>query len=875
MTTDELKAALKAAHGEHVAGFSTRFHSVEGLKMVVLADQTRDPIYAEAVILDTVKNKLSSVAFSYPLGQDHEATWRDMQGFIEAWHADPDADWAEKAQSGETRANSVEVAPAANIVRRLGLFKRDPDVGNESYEILRMGIEQKHGADADAILDRTKFVAFENARLQRSLSEFAGALKIHADAFSSLQALEDFTWRELEFYGRLDKRGGLRRQAAKTYPILARFFANNSNFTRQVIEREQSLNEALAASFKIKEASLKRLNGKTWSSHGLRDAELLQALSDIPPDWFPKTEQDWESFCILIKTVGREIAPLFEDISDKPLDVLFKGAKGNWREFHERCATSFLDTRPPQGLDQEIGGTLMKRTDFKGLAKAKAASEEEFLAKREKEMERFTIQSDEVRSDALAWMARCVDAYVDTPAPADLDPKIAKAAMQQADFGGLWRAKCASPEEFAAKIERDLAGFEVKGDDVRAAMHEWMQERVVAIFGTEPPSDLSREISSPLMTRLDFEALKEARASSQKEFDDALKSELGRFAIELEDMQDATREWMERRVTPDLSEDNMKLAANSTRDMVTFVRNHLVIPAAALAADNLGNIDKIVIRAHQRRKCAEVAARLLFLPDSNNAGAGKAITNIFESTRSFLNDMGRITRSIFDESLNLDIVDVPQGHWPKLFNGQVETPVPGFYFEALTSEEQLIEEAKALSHCVDGYGPSCRNGGHIIAFRKRTAREDNLGHAHKGYQHIGTMEIIAPERRGAELLVRQFFGRGNGYFSPATRRLKDWLLMRLNNDQIKVNWDTIDAFQSGRKDAIPNEVHRICGYNWKKEKDVSKALGALKGLLHKSVTKEAKNAGDLIEHDVMLSAIGAVDMIYGAEAKAAARAPAM
>lgn len=877
MRKEDIAAAGKTAHAQHVGTYDARVHQATGMKAVIMADMTKAPIYAEAFILDTEKGKLSSVAFSMPITASVNESWRAMQTFVEAWHAAPDADWTAPAKDGAARrVQDVRPAPAAGIIRRLGLFGQDAIIGRESFMAFEEGLRQAHGDQADAILekvDRERFIKVENARLRRGLAEFVGDIKIHREALTALQAVDDFGWRELEFYGLMNERGKFRRQAAATYPLLARFFANNSNFTRQIIEKQAPLNAAMAERFKIKEKALKPLQGKTWPTHGLRDADLLQAVSSIPPDWFPKTEEDWASFCILVKTIGREIGMMFEGLAENPLDILFKGAKGNWREFHERCATAFLDTRPPQGLDAGLSAGLMKKTDFKALAKAKAASDEELATKIKTETARFMIEADDVRTKALAWMKRCVSACADTQPPADLAPDIAQAAMEQLDFGALWKAKSGSSEDFEAKVAEDVERLKIKDEKLQAATRDWMKDRIEAIFGTAPPNELQRDVSSLLMTRLDFAGAVEAMEGPQAEFDAKLQTELSRFVLDDKDMRSQVEEWMVRRVTPDMSEENMKLAASSTREMLVFVRDHLVLPAAALAAQNLGNVEKFVIRSHQMQKCGEVATRLLFLPDSENLGAGKAAPNILETTRSFLNNMTQITGAIFNEDLNLDMVEVPEGHWPRLFNGQIESPAQGYYFEPLTNEEQLKEEGKALSHCVGGYGQTCRNGGHIVAFRKRVERFDALGKAHQQYQHVGTMEITKPKGRGYQFVARQFFGRGNGYFDEGTRRIGDWLLMQLTTGQIKVNWETIEAYQAGRQDAVPNEVHRICGYDWTKEVDVSSAMSAMKPLLHKAVNKEARNAGDLIGHDVMLPAIGAIDMIYGAQVKS--RAPAI
>lgn len=189
---------------------------------------------------------------------------------------------------------------------------------------------------------------------------------INEETVTCLRAVEDLTWGDYNFYNETEQKGLMRKQAAQMYPLLAGIMARRFTL-KMAIDQMKPLVEAIEKSFTppltkenpepkplLTKAALSRLRGIGFSTSGVAPEKLGQAISQLPPDWFPKkTEdwkpEDWKAFCDLTATVGTWM----KDVTGTPLSMLYEGCAGKWGDLRDRIVRSFADTRPPGGADED------------------------------------------------------------------------------------------------------------------------------------------------------------------------------------------------------------------------------------------------------------------------------------------------------------------------------------------------------------------------------------------------------------------------------------------------------------------------------------------------------------------------------------------
>lgn len=197
-----------------------------------------------------------------------------------------------------------------------------------------------------------------NRSVQALLTEAIAPVMVAIDqgALRALRAAPAFSRSDFSFYATKDERRGLlRRQAADVYPILAGVMARNLR-AKLAIDRAEPLAEALTSALGQRKdcvpvfgkALLRRLQGLEWPlREGIGPEWLGEKLSVIPPEWFPKTPEDWEAFLTVADGLGRNLPQVlgvgFED--------LVAGCGGKWKDFLKRIAKAYTDTRPPENLD--------------------------------------------------------------------------------------------------------------------------------------------------------------------------------------------------------------------------------------------------------------------------------------------------------------------------------------------------------------------------------------------------------------------------------------------------------------------------------------------------------------------------------------------
>ncbi|EPX84037.1 hypothetical protein [Salipiger mucosus] len=749
-TTKDLVADVYARHKENL--IAETMDTNGGIALVV-SDLERKPAHVRVLAFDEEKKRLDSFGFL----ENNRMQRQDLR-------LQKVKEQARKlADAGEARSSMADFQPypASDSIRDFGLFGKDPEIGEVAFSAFETRVRSElDRPDADAVLEnfqKDKFVAAETRRLRKPLADF-GVDPIHKDAVRVLDALDTYDWKTLRFYGGDDERGLYRRQAAEIYPLLADFFAHNSSFSRQVIQKQKPLNAELAKVFGVKEKSLKRLRGVAWNTNGLSVSEIVDHASAIPPDWFPKDEDEWNAFTTVSKTIGRRLKNALGELTDRPLDVLYKGSKGQWQEFHRRCAQAFMDTRPPQGIDPDFEKQMKETIDWKKVEKAAKRGDEDYRSAVGRQLSKLEFSDQELRDDVRDWML------------------------------GLYR--------------------------------------------------------------------------------------------------------------PDMSEHNLQTAVDQTMEMVEFVRNHVVMPAAATAVTRVGNIDDICIAGNQFHAARNTAMQLLFMPDLENPSSGKTAPNIFENTRYYLNDLARITANTIGDGLDVNsLQSLPEGHWPRLFGGNPQAP-NGIYFESLTCTDELVAEGnngrnadgtEGLRHCVGGYTHQCQSGfQHIVSLRRACEIEDpRTGQRRQSFQRLATVQFDKIENFSRPLKRRQFYAVRDTRPTDDMRAALEWFEQSVRAEDLALNQDQIQEYMAANGEIVMlDEVEGICGYKWKEPENINNAMMAVGRLVHRAVTKDVRSIDDLVQHPVLKPTVGSIDPIYGAtmhdipdrpepEPEAAADAPVM
>jgi hypothetical protein len=329
-------------------------------------------------------------------------------------------------------------------------------------------------------------------------------------ALEALASAESFHWKDYSFYAETGEKGAIRRAAAAHFPLFATFFVARFSvrmaIDAQVTEKrrneeyllsdeyrdklttpterngqtrtleewmradgrdpqtpwqlsEKTVRQALQGGFGKREEDgqpnvpmhvFTNLRGVSWPTGGLPIERVVTALSELPPDWMPKTRLDWDAFCDLTATVGR----LLPSLSGTPLRVLYEGCGGKWAELRERMIRAFADTRPPEGATEADAAILERDIDWEALKTLPASKVDAAALTAAEALE--GIGDNITRTDIATWAARRVA------------PDVSRDAL---------RGACQETEEmvdaFAAKVVLPLAAHE-------ASEHTGAQEHMLA-----------------------------------------------------------------------------------------------------------------------------------------------------------------------------------------------------------------------------------------------------------------------------------------------------------------------------------------------------------------------------------------------------------
>ena len=297
----------------------------------------------------------------------------------------------------------VKELSAQRAINYFGLSKQPIEFATYSVEEFIGKLKRRNPKiDFNSVIDKDALIIQEENRINKVLDLFRN-IPFSNEAKNSLKACDDFTWGSYYFYSEGGENGKLRRQAAEVYPMLADFISKNSVFVRRTIQKKQPLNEGLAKLLSISEKTLRKFQGKSWSNNGVDIKSLIYAANEIPVDWFPKNESEWNSFCILTKTVRNFIGDEYKPLIDNPSEVLYKSSKGQWLEFHKRCALAYVDTRPPEGTPKEYGDNY-KRIDSADIEKLNQESIENAKQFIEKGVEKIGVPEGVNKEDIIDWV---------------------------------------------------------------------------------------------------------------------------------------------------------------------------------------------------------------------------------------------------------------------------------------------------------------------------------------------------------------------------------------------------------------------------------------------------------------------------------------
>ncbi|MFC4236106.1 PcfJ domain-containing protein [Thalassospira xianhensis] len=276
------------------------------------------------------------------------------------------------------RMDSLETMNFGEGLRAFGLLGTVSHSAWQSVTNFVEGLPEKHIA---ARIPLSELMVSEQRRFE------AGGLRqvretLNDEALFALRACDTFLWRDYEFYAAEGNLGKFRGQAAGVYPLLASYFVQRPSLKR-AIDDQQSLTDAVIAAFGknkrgevvVTKGLLNRMRNVDWPLNGIPVDTMVYALSQIPPEWFPSDEAEWEAFCDITATVGHFFLKA-EDDSSFDAKSLFAGCGGKWVQFRERIANAYTNTRPPEG-STEITVKFFEQAvswdELRGLPRQKVA----------------------------------------------------------------------------------------------------------------------------------------------------------------------------------------------------------------------------------------------------------------------------------------------------------------------------------------------------------------------------------------------------------------------------------------------------------------------------------------------------------------------
>jgi len=177
------------------------------------------------------------------------------------------------------------------------------------------------------------------------------------EALDALACIGTFDHAAYEFYAMAEgPRREARLQAASAYPLFAAEIVRQPA-VKFAIDGRRPLQDKLERAFGVDQEGrfyltrplMKRFQGLTQPDNGIDVDVLVRTLSQVPPDWFPRDDAEWDAFCDLADEGFRHFGPAVGERADK----LCPSAAGKWAATRARIAKAAASTFPPDDLDEE------------------------------------------------------------------------------------------------------------------------------------------------------------------------------------------------------------------------------------------------------------------------------------------------------------------------------------------------------------------------------------------------------------------------------------------------------------------------------------------------------------------------------------------
>lgn len=250
--------------------------------------------------------------------------------------------------------NSTELS-VYSAYESLGLMEGMNTFAKKSVDSFLYKVKLETGSDMSELIDRDILQRHESERLvSTNKKQFLDLLPNDDEFTSFIKKHPDLTGSAVNYYLQEGERGRLRREMSTAYPFLAEEISRNPSFDAKYIQGKLSKELPLMQMFGISKSVLRHCSSLPLDTYGVDKRKILIALNEIPVDWIPKSDADWRSFCLLVKHFHQTLSPFLPVETHTPASILFAGAGGKWTDYHKSIVKNYIDSRPPEGLEDKV-----------------------------------------------------------------------------------------------------------------------------------------------------------------------------------------------------------------------------------------------------------------------------------------------------------------------------------------------------------------------------------------------------------------------------------------------------------------------------------------------------------------------------------------
>ena len=249
--------------------------------------------------------------------------------------------------NGVTNAAMVAMDPdgrlfAASLSVEGAITADTPWTPVESREPAQWAYSMLTGQPSEALMDVLGIPHVERDELAEDL--FAEAAEsaaetmptLNTDALKAMASAPEKRLSTYDFLAVAGDRGLYRRQAAAAYPVFADLLNLNLK-TKMAIDGKKSLTDILipilseTAERPVGNALLKRFAQAPALPEGMRLAPVIAFASQVQPDWFPKSPEEWTAFYTVAYALMEDLA-----VPADSLPAILAGSGGKWTQLVER-----------------------------------------------------------------------------------------------------------------------------------------------------------------------------------------------------------------------------------------------------------------------------------------------------------------------------------------------------------------------------------------------------------------------------------------------------------------------------------------------------------------------------------------------------------